>query len=498
MTLHGLGSAEAANGVTGTTFKRASTNDDVVTTPVLDGARAFKVDPVGGLATPLTYGWNVVVDAEGNHRLMLASAIIRIDDFWDESVALMELGQGIILGNPVRQVSISAAEKLSISDKDEDEVGSTSTGYLAVDIDYFFLWLYDQRSLTNTLDVLWVRKPAASIGPATTIAFNDANPDTITDSGNGFGVFTAGMIITVSGSTSNDGTYTIASVTAGTITLVDGDTLTTESAGANVTVAHSEQWYKAINVTGHGDGVDSITALTLGTHTGKGPLPTTGGPFYFVNAVLQNLEKSPNGGSAEPKDDAKGSFACKVKMASANGVDGDFDAGTGTNPDWNDVKEIPSDDATSYDEGNVVNDRQSYAIANAGGGEGVLAAQVVGAIRQTGLQDDLTARPFIYDGTLRQNLPTVNPGGGWNRLNNADVDVTLNRINGVDLSESLFNDLEAGLEITQVQNAKVIQVSQIGLEYAIVGSKPLPSDFPNLRVPRGAGVALGSGNLMMI
>ena len=83
----------------------------------------------------------------------------------------------------------------------------------------------------------WVKKLFTTI-TASTIAFVDSNPDTITDSGNGF--LTAGFkpddTISVSGSTSNDGNYTIATVTAGTITLVASDSLTGESAGASVTI----------------------------------------------------------------------------------------------------------------------------------------------------------------------------------------------------------------------------------------------------------------------
>jgi hypothetical protein len=72
----------------------------------------------------------------------------------------------------------------------------------------------------------------------TSIAFVDSNPDTITDSNNGFVTagFQAGQTITVSGSVSNNNTFTIASVVAGTITLVAGDSLTAESAGATVTI----------------------------------------------------------------------------------------------------------------------------------------------------------------------------------------------------------------------------------------------------------------------
>lgn len=74
---------------------------------------------------------------------------------------------------------------------------------------------------------------------AITIAFVDggAGADTITDSDNGFvtALFKAGGLITVSGSTSNDGNYTIVSVAAGTITLATG-VLTAEGAGDNVTI----------------------------------------------------------------------------------------------------------------------------------------------------------------------------------------------------------------------------------------------------------------------
>lgn len=82
---------------------------------------------------------------------------------------------------------------------------------------------------------------------ASTIAFNDngASADTITDTGAGF--VTAGFVdgdkITVSGSTFNDGDYTIDTVVAGTITLIATDELTTEGVGDSVTiVANCENW----------------------------------------------------------------------------------------------------------------------------------------------------------------------------------------------------------------------------------------------------------------
>jgi hypothetical protein len=76
-----------------------------------------------------------------------------------------------------------------------------------------------------------------------TIAFVNSNPDTITDSNNGFVTagFTAGDIIRVSGSRLNDGLYTVATVVAGTITLVGGNTLFTDAASVTVTV-EGGQW----------------------------------------------------------------------------------------------------------------------------------------------------------------------------------------------------------------------------------------------------------------
>lgn len=90
-------------------------------------------------------------------------------------------------------------------------------------VDYRFKW---QKSISTNIT-------------ASTIAFVDSNPDTITDSGNGF--LTAGFkaedTIQISGTVANNITATIASVTAGTITLVASDTLVTEAAGATVGIA---------------------------------------------------------------------------------------------------------------------------------------------------------------------------------------------------------------------------------------------------------------------
>ena len=73
-------------------------------------------------------------------------------------------------------------------------------------------------------------------GPVSTVAFNNATPATITDSANGFGNFSAGMQIVVSGSTNNSKLFTIGTAAAGSLALDSGDSLTTEAVGTAITI----------------------------------------------------------------------------------------------------------------------------------------------------------------------------------------------------------------------------------------------------------------------
>ena len=85
----------------------------------------------------------------------------------------------------------------------------------------------------------------------TTIAFVAGTPytvaPTITDSASGFVTagFAAGDTLFVSGSTANSRNFTIATVTAGTITLVMKDILTTEAASPAITVHNGEPTWKS-------------------------------------------------------------------------------------------------------------------------------------------------------------------------------------------------------------------------------------------------------------
>lgn len=70
------------------------------------------------------------------------------------------------------------------------------------------------------------------------VSFADSNPDTITDASGHFvsDGFEAGMSIIVVGSASNDGHYTIASLTDTVLTLSTTDSLIVEAMGADVAI----------------------------------------------------------------------------------------------------------------------------------------------------------------------------------------------------------------------------------------------------------------------
>lgn len=118
-----------------------------------------------------------------------------------------------------------------------------------------------------------------------TIAFNEnsADADTITDSASGFlaAGFQPGDQITVSGSASNDGTYVAATVTAGTITLIARNDLTTEAAGATVklTAPKSVPDGVAVNVKAK----NANTGIIHMGFSSATALSTAGGSFSLDN-----------------------------------------------------------------------------------------------------------------------------------------------------------------------------------------------------------------------
>lgn len=122
------------------------------------------------------------------------------------------------------------------------------------------------------------------LGPRTDISF-DGPSHTITCAGQ-MGDFktTGGDVIVVTGSASNDGTYTTASATANTIVMAAG--LTTEVAGASISIAKRESH-------ANGCALDNNTGLMWNrTWTDKvGNVSSNGSlPFYDATKVYSMYE----------------------------------------------------------------------------------------------------------------------------------------------------------------------------------------------------------------
>ena len=147
---------------------------------------------------------------------------------------------------------------------------------------------------------------AASI-TATTIAFVDSNPDTITDSGNAFvtSEFEAGMTITISGATNsgNNSTFTIESVAAGTITLDTTDSLTVEAAGQSVTITQQNPFWMIEKVERNVSDkppreIDIIDVMEMHFETNVGEEEAEPDSCYFQGDTLY-LVKTPSTATAD-------------------------------------------------------------------------------------------------------------------------------------------------------------------------------------------------------
>lgn len=140
-----------------------------------------------------------------------------------------------VLNQLIHEAEIELARRnITITELETSDTFSTVIGQRTYDLGTSLNSVFS-RIISVIYDVETVANYTAS-----TIAFVDSNPDTITDTANGFVTagFTAGMKLQVYNSTSNDGvdTLEIATVAAGTLTLVSGDTVTAESAGASISL----------------------------------------------------------------------------------------------------------------------------------------------------------------------------------------------------------------------------------------------------------------------
>jgi len=135
--------------------------------------------------------------------------------------------------------------------------------------------------------VIYNYHTAAVIGPIITISFTA--PDTITDAGAGFGGLVAGGVISLRGSTINDGIYTLATVAAGVITVNEG-TIQNEIAGDNVSIYDIQNYVDIAAASIDGDlpapirieftNTDAVTLETLWMG-----LANIGDPWAFAHIL---------------------------------------------------------------------------------------------------------------------------------------------------------------------------------------------------------------------
>ena len=163
----------------------------------------------------------------------------------------------------------------------------------------------DVKVDANSVEDLNIRSErSAETSSDDTLSFNNANPDTITRSTGSFVTdgYSAGMTVTVLGSASNDGTYTVAAggVAATTLTLENTDSLTAESSVGNATASASgSRTFTFVSV--FGDGVDYVECsggnfITDGFKAGQ-YLTVTGvgskdnnGEYRIANVTASGIE----------------------------------------------------------------------------------------------------------------------------------------------------------------------------------------------------------------
>lgn len=236
-------------------------------------------------------------------------------------------------------------------------------------------------------------------------------------------------------------------------------------------VYKSGAWDKAIDVSNYGNALNVIEAITFGSRKGK-TAPTSGGPYYTDELCVQIFDRWPNTSPI-------GSVTTRVKSPTANGTDQDFTLGTGTNPNWQDVDDIPADDATTTDASSTSGHRVSYAVADTTAGDTPLAVQVIGiANPNSGGNDWLN---YLYDGTTRDESPVYDKATGWSGLLDQWENWAFDQFNGRTWSTTIFDGIEVGIKNSLVGTQS--DLSAIFAEYVTEGPYPLPSGFPRWSLP---------------
>jgi len=140
---------------------------------------------------------------------------------------------------------------------------------------------------------------SSTTGAVATIAAADADPDTFTTSAQDFISlgFRAGMTLIVTGAGSNNGTYTIDSLTTTVITLIATDTLTADAEGDSVTLTGHIPYFVRATPTGDFIGIEDyqgnllVSSINItGAINAGSPTPVSGATSAFATTFTnQNL-----------------------------------------------------------------------------------------------------------------------------------------------------------------------------------------------------------------
>ncbi len=169
---------------------------------------------------------NRIVMGNGHDDMLLWNgAIGRIDSATEDTIVIEE--------NIITE-GFDTTGKLLVDGVEYEYTGYTDKTFTGVTPDAS--GLTEGKAVAQTVDRDILKE---NIITGSTIALVTGDPATITDSGNGFldAGFTAGQSIVIAGSDRDDGVYTIAEVTAGTITLTPDAFLYGETAGERMTIA---------------------------------------------------------------------------------------------------------------------------------------------------------------------------------------------------------------------------------------------------------------------
>ncbi len=240
--------------------------DLIVVSGATVAADNFTVELTGVAAGTLTFATGTVDTGEGAGELITVQEALpgtQVLGFhnWasDESVDMLEVTRFEDVG--VEKSIVGVRRWTATADRYFETTQLAPESWLSEELTVRFFYLYDTAPNVTTVyfregkclvsgintvsdtqgvveeTITFTGQAQASI-TGTGIALVDSDPDTITDTGDGFitAGFEAGHKITISGSTADDGDYTIATVAAGTITLVAGDAFTGEGAGNTITI----------------------------------------------------------------------------------------------------------------------------------------------------------------------------------------------------------------------------------------------------------------------